>query len=128
MCMGNTPRSGPGRTSSWVHPHVYGEYFIRSCFYPRYLGPSPCVWGIRRGVAVEATESGSIPMCMGNTGFARTRHGRNWVHPHVYGEYLIFPEPLLAVQRSIPMCMGNTATTTSCIANARVHPHVYGEY
>ena len=86
-CVGNTVRGEGSMPSSWVHPHVRGEYFSRRRFIRSDNGSSPRAWGIRVERDLWLRGIRFIPTCVGNTIILPINLYMYTVHPHVRGEY-----------------------------------------
>ena len=147
-CVGNTGADAEGGEDAPVHPHVRGEYHVPPIAPPNVHGPSPRAWGILLIRLKCLTSYRSIPTCVGNTMPPARLSMSSTVHPHVRGEYVVWPAPRRArlgpsprawgihrrghaqrgPRRSIPTCVGNTRSWRMTSTTATVHPHVRGEY
>ena len=147
-CVGNTSTGFDDRHGLGVHPHVRGEYTIRSGRPESSAGSSPRAWGIPPPWLLARGRHRFIPTCVGNT---FTQSGPPlWrpVHPHVRGEYYMRVTILenrigssprawgihpgrrrpCRLLRFIPTCVGNTMLLAKSSTTRSVHPHVRGEY
>ena len=147
-CVGNTVRGEGSMPSSWVHPHVRGEYFNGVCLIAGQTGSSPRAWGIPDNIRAGREPARFIPTCVGNTYKGEILITDIAVHPHVRGEYhwdyankdcpcgssprawgiRVLVGKIQASNRFIPTCVGNTYTRPACKRRCPVHPHVRGEY
>ena len=66
-CVGNTAASRMAPRSRPVHPHMRGEYMVKSYTASGYTGSSPHAWGIRSDVLGSEAGGRFIPTCVGNT-------------------------------------------------------------
>ena len=127
-CVGNTPLGVPIKSVHPVHPHVRGEYCLRSVSSRIRRGSSPRAWGIRCAMCFVIPKLRFIPTCVGNTNGRKCYTTDYTVHPHVRGEYDFPTYAILSELRFIPTCVGNTRHTYSDSRKSSVHPHVRGEY
>ena len=130
------------------HPHLRGEYPVRSLSGLPALGSPPLAWGIQTRLSFANFSTRITPTCVGNTSRPRHKRKRPRDHPHLRGEYpfSLFREyvkagsPPLAwgilyesLPRSncpgiTPTCVGNTQDPAAEALAARDHPHLRGEY
>ena len=66
-CAGNTRLTSRVTLSSWDHPRVCGEHFLKLCGTLALTGSSPHVRGTRRKSRLHRGRFGIIPACAGNT-------------------------------------------------------------
>ena len=125
--MGNTTFLIFSSDTSKDHPHIHGEYLIRTLGFTRYLGITPTY--------------------MGNTSENLTIGVLPWDHPHIHGEYvdptvdglqeagspphtwgiLIGARGSLNPDGITPTYMGNTTTPVAIISLSRGSPpHTWG--
>ena len=130
-----------------VHPHGCGENYLPWSRPPEYDGPSPRVWGKRKGFEFDVDKAGSIPTGVGKTIVLISRFSVTPVHPHGCGENWQ-PPPQFVLQhgpsprvwgklsikhlaqlfhRSIPTGVGKTAGSLTGLNMFSVHPHGCGE-
>ena len=105
-CVGNTAGPQEPFASHPVHPHVRGEYPLP---WPRLwplVGSSPRAWGIPPTARGRHYEQRFIPTCVGNTPSLPTVANDSPVHPHVRGEYSVWPAYSTTGNGSSPRAWG----------------------
>ncbi len=146
--VGTTSWCGPSAAPRAVHPHACGDYVLTRSVPADPAGPSPRVWGLRRGAQRWTGRRRSIPTRVGTTHARGRPRLRGTVHPHACGDYeisrtlppeLTGPSPrvwgLLCWAhgfrrggRSIPTRVGTTRTWSDFGLKPSVHPHACGDY
>ncbi len=126
--VGTTAPRSPPRGAGPVHPHACGDYAPLLHLDHLVVGPSPRVWGLRKGSSFGGGPGRSIPTRVGTTGScAKTRAGPS-VHPHACGDYALANLQPARHVRSIPTRVGTTGGRPSTGARRTVHPHACGDY
>ena len=85
--VGNTRWARFPITRTTVHPHIRGEYCIRTDIIRCALGSSPHPWGILFRQTLERQCLRFIPTSVGNTCAPCRAYLLCTVHPHIRGEY-----------------------------------------
>ena len=147
-CVGNTSGGTSFGETSKDHPHLRGEYAMRSLITLVLIGSPPLAWGILDNKTDAWLGVGITPTCVGNT--IQTLHGLKVLedHPHLRGEYYFWCSliniwlgspplawgihPMLLNVKNgygiTPTCVGNTAVESHRSGFGQDHPHLRGEY
>jgi len=86
-CVGTTNRTYGCAMDIPGHPHVRGDYRMRSWWVFTMSGPSPRAWGLHPPAPVPAQDLRAIPTCVGTTDRNGLAGGGKAGHPHVRGDY-----------------------------------------
>ncbi len=89
-----------------VHPHVCGEYVLRTSANRIVSGSSPRVWGILDKSISIRDSAWFIPTCVGNTCYRIMQKVSSMVHPHVCGEYFFNRKRSFRLNGSSPRVWG----------------------
>ena len=86
-CAGTTWRSYRGKTNSWDHPRLCGDYLLPACRCKVHLGSPPPVRGLLTTVSQKIQHLRITPACAGTTFNGCKSLGHNGDHPRLCGDY-----------------------------------------
>ncbi len=125
-CVGTTSPIGASASRRTGHPHVCGDYTGTLTVYSSPCGPSPRVWGLRRGRRNDPGLPRAIPTCVGTTPPASPRGPLEAGHPHVCGDYGSCMPGVRATGGPSPRVWGLRAGRQRCYQPGRAIPTCVG--
>ena len=124
--MGNTSRPKSLKVKSKDHPHIHGEYKLKSTIPTARSGSPPHTWGIQTAALIVAITVRITPTYMGNTRGERHGKGEREDHPHIHGEYFLFAFFLKTIAGSPPHTWGIRAIAVLKVMELRITPTYMG--